>query len=174
MKAEREDALIRPGGLRGALAFVLPALIGVVLVGAVIAWKQELFISRTPIFSFTDSAIGITKGMPVKVFGLTVGSVSDIEIVPGVPGGAASRVRVRFDLSSEYLQHVTRDSRARLTREALVGQSVIEILPGSPQSRPVARNEVIAFERGKSLGELSEELNKALAPVLTQVKEALA
>jgi len=37
----------------------------------------------------------------------------------------------------------------------------------------VARNEVIAFERGKTLGELSEELNRALSPVLAQVKEAI-
>jgi len=173
MKADRIDALIRPGGLRGALSFVLPAIIGVVLVAAVVAWKQELFISRTPIYAFADSAAGITKGMPVKVFGLTVGSVTDIEIVPGVPG-AHSRVRVKFDISSEFLQHVTRDSKARLQRESVVGQGLIEIVPGNPQSRPVARNEVIAFERGKSLGELSEELNKALAPVLTQVKEAIA
>jgi phospholipid/cholesterol/gamma-HCH transport system substrate-binding protein len=165
--------LVRPGGLRGVLAFVLPAVIGVILVGAVIAWKQELFLSRTPIYVFSDSAIGITKGMPVKVFGLTIGTVSDIEIVPGVPG-SGGRVRMRFDIGSEFLQHITRDSKARLMREALVGQSLIEIVPGSPQSRPVARNEVIVFERSKSLGELSEELNKALSPVLAQVKEALA
>jgi phospholipid/cholesterol/gamma-HCH transport system substrate-binding protein len=173
MKAEREDALVRPAGLRGVLSFMLPALVGVLAVAAVISWKQELFVSRTPIFAFTDSAIGMTKGMPVKVFGLTVGSVGDIEIVPGTPGSGSSRVRVRFDISSEYLQHVHRDSRARLTREALVGQSLIEIVPGAAQSRPVAKNEVIAFERSKSLGELSEELNKALAPVLVQVKEAI-
>ncbi len=172
MKAEREEALVRPASLRGVLAFMMPALIGVLAVAAVIAWKQELFVSRTPVFAFTNSAIGMTKGMPVKVFGLTVGSVSDIEIVPGAPG-ASARVRVRFDINSEYLQHITRDSRARLQREALVGQSLIEIVPGSPQSRPVARNEVIAFERAKSLGELSEELNRSLAPVLVQVKEAI-
>ena len=64
MKAEREEALVRPGGLRGALSFIMPALIGVVLVGAVIAWKQELFISRTPIYAFTDSAIGLSP--PVR------------------------------------------------------------------------------------------------------------
>lgn len=173
MKADREDALVRPAGLRGVLAFMLPALIGVLAIGAVISWKQELFVSRTPIYVFTDNAIGMTKGMPVKVFGLTVGSVGDIEIVPGTPGAASSRVRVRFDISSEYLQHVHRDSKARLMREALVGQSLIEIVPGSVQSRPVAKNEVIAFERSKSLGELSEELNKSLAPVLVQVKEAI-
>ena len=173
MKREREDGLVRPTSLRGVLAFMLPALIGVIAVAAVISWKQELFVGRTPIFVFTDSALGMTKGMPVKVFGLTVGSVGDLEIVPGAPG-SGSRVRVRFDINSEYLQHIHRDSRARLMRETLVGQSLVEIVPGAGQSRPVARNEVIAFERGKSLGELSEELNKSLAPVLVQVREAIA
>jgi phospholipid/cholesterol/gamma-HCH transport system substrate-binding protein len=172
MKAERDEALVRPRGLRGVLLFVLPAVIGVVLVAGVIAWKQELFVSRTPVYAFTDSALGITKGMPVKVFGLTVGSVAGVEIVPGQPG-AKGRVRMRMDINSEFLQHITRDSRAKLMREAIVGQSLIEIVPGALQSRPVARNEVIAFERGKTLGELSEELNKALEPVLAQVKEVM-
>lgn len=159
-------------GLRSLAAFVMPALVGLVLVGAVIAWKQELFVTRTPIYIFTDSALGITKGIPVKVFGLTVGSVDDIEIVPGTPGNKG-QVRVRLNIGSEYLQHITKDSRAKLMREGVVGQALIEIRPGDQSVRPVARNEVIAFERGKTLGELSEELNRALSPVLAQVKEAI-
>ena len=159
-------------GLRSIALFLAPALIGLVVVGAVIAWKQELFVTRTPIFIFTDSALGITKGIPVKVFGLTVGSVDDIEIVPGTPGNKG-QVRIRLNIGSEYLHHITKDSRAKLMREGVVGQALIEILPGDQSVRPVARNEVIAFERGKTLGELSEELNRALAPVLSQVKEAI-
>lgn len=160
------------GGMRSLVGFLMPALIGLVVVGAVIAWKQELFVTRTPIFIFTDSALGITKGIPVKVFGLTVGSVDAIEIVPGTPG-SKGQVRVRLNIGSEYLQHITKDSRAKLMREGVVGQALIEILPGDLSVRPVARNEVIAFERGKTLGELSEDLNRALSPVLAQVKEAI-
>ena len=158
--------------LRSLVAFVAPALIGLIVVGAVIAWKQELFVTRTPIYIFTDSALGITKGIPVKVFGLTVGSVDDIEIVPGTPG-SKGQVRVRLSIGSEHLQHISKDSRAKLMREGVVGQALIEIVPGDQNVRPVGRNEVIAFERGKTLGELSEELNRALAPVLSQVKEAI-
>ncbi len=161
-----------PRSLKSVAMFVLPALIGLVVVGAVISWKQELFVTRTPIYVFTDSALGITKGIPVKVFGLTIGSVDDIEIAPSTPG-VKGQVRVRFSIGSEYLQHITRDSRAKLMREGVVGQALIEILPGEQHSRPVGRNEVIAFERGKTLGELSEDLNRALSPVLSQVKEAL-
>jgi len=161
-----------PRSLKSVANFVMPALIGLVVVGAVISWKQELFVTRTPIYVFTDSALGITKGIPVKVFGLTIGSVDDIEIVPGTPG-VKGQVRVRLNIGSEYLQHITRDSRAKLMREGVVGQALIEILPGDLNVRPVARNEVITFERGKTLGELSEELNRALSPVLAQVKEAI-
>jgi len=101
-----------------------------------------------------------------------VGSVDDIEIVPGTPG-SKGQVRIRLNIASEYLQHITKDSRAKLMREGVVGQALIEILPGDQSVRPVARNEVITFERGKTLGELSEELNRALSPVLAQVKEAI-
>lgn len=160
------------GAVRSLVAFIAPALVGLLVVGAAIAWKQELFVTRTPIYIFTDSALGITKGIPVKVFGLTVGSVDDIEIVPGTPGNKG-QVRVRLNIGSEYLHHITQDSRAKLMREGVVGQALIEIVPGDQSVRPVGRNEVIAFERGKTLGELSEELNRALSPVLAQVKEAI-
>jgi phospholipid/cholesterol/gamma-HCH transport system substrate-binding protein len=162
----------RTKALRSIAAFLAPALVGLVVVGAVIAWKQELFVTRTPIYMFADSALGITKGIPVKVFGLTIGSVDDIEIVPGTPGNKG-QVRIRLNIGSEHLHHVTKDSRAKLMREGVVGQALIEIVPGEQGARPVARNEVIAFERGKTLGELSEDLNRALAPVLAQVKEAI-
>jgi len=152
------------------VAFALPALIGILMVAAVIAWKQELFVSRTPIYVFTENALGITSGMPVKVFGITVGAVSDVTIVPG-SGGTRGRVRVELEVKSEQLQHIAKDAHARLLRESLVGQSVIEILPGSGQARPIARNEVLVFERSKSVGEIAEELNHMLAPTLAQVKE---
>lgn len=172
MKIKLPEKSAAKRSLRALFAFVLPALAGLVVVGAAIAWKQELFVTRTPIYIFTDSALGITKGIPVKVFGLTVGSVDDIEIVPGTPG-SRGQVKVRLNIGSEHLQHITKDSRAKLTREGVVGQSLIEIVPGDQNARPVGRNEVIAFERGKTLGELSEELNRALSPVLAQVKQAI-
>jgi len=172
MKAKPSDAVDAPRSLRSVLAFVLPAVIGVALVAGIVAWKQELFVGRTPIFLFTDSALGITKGMPVKVFGFTVGTVREMSIVPG-SAGAKGLVRVELDINSEYLQHISKDAKARFAREGVVGQSIIEVLPGNPQLRHIARNETIAFERGKTLNELTEELNRALTPVMTQVKDAI-
>jgi len=172
MIKERNQAIASNRSLKSIVAFAVPALLGVAAVAAAISWKQELFVSRTPIFMFTDSALGVTKGMPVKVFGLNVGTVNDITIVPGSTG-TKSQVRIELAIGSEYLQYIPKDAKARLAREAVVGQSIIEIAARDSQARPVAKNEVIAYERGKSLSELSEELNKSLAPVLTQVKDAI-
>ncbi len=158
------------GGLQRMLMFTLPALVLVAIVTVTIVWKQELIVSRTPIYVFTENALGVARGMPVKVFGITVGAVTDIIIIPG-SGGAKGRVRVELEVKSEHLQHIPRDSRARLLRESVVGQSIIEILPGEGQERPIARNEVLAFERSKSVGEIAEELNHMIAPAVLQVKE---
>ncbi len=168
----KERTIASSRSLKSIAAFAVPALVGVAVVAAVISWKQELFVSRTPIFMFTDSALGVTKGMPVKVFGLTVGTVSDIAIIPGSTGNK-SQVRIELAIGNEYLQYIPKDAKARLAREAVVGQSIIEIASRDSQARPVAKNEVIAYERGKSLTELSEEMNKSLGPVLAQVKEAI-
>jgi hypothetical protein len=139
------------------------ALAAVCLVAAAIGWQQGLFTERTPIYVLADSALGISRGVPVKLFDLTVGRVDGIEIVPG------GQVRVRLDIASEYLQHITRDSRAKLMRESAAGESLIEILPGGERAQPVARNGVIGFERGRTLGGMSEDLGRALSPVLSQL-----
>ena len=80
--------------------------------------------------------------------------------MPSAPG-IKGQVRIRLSIASEYLQHITRDSRAKLMREAVVGQSLIEITARASSARgrwgATSRSR---FERGKSLGELSEELNK--------------
>ena len=150
-------------------AILVLAFVGIALAGAAVGWRQGLFTDRTPIYVLADSALGISRGIPVKLFDLTVGRVDAIEIVPGADGG---QVRLRLDIASEYLRHIGRDSRAKLMREGVIGESLIEILPGGERARPVARNDVIAFERGKTLGGLSEELGRALSPVLSQLVTA--
>ena len=131
--------------MRQFVGFVI--LLCLVVAGATLAWKEDVFASRAPIYIVTDSAAGISKGIPVKVFGLTVGTVDDIEIVPGQQG----QVRVRLDIASDYLQYVK-------------DQSVM----------PVARDGAIAFERRRSLVDLPQDLKRTFSTAEEKVPAAVA
>ncbi len=61
-------------------AFLLLALLLVAAFMGLVAYKQGWFVHQTVIHFVTPNALGINKGMPVKLYGFTVGSVSNMEL----------------------------------------------------------------------------------------------
>jgi phospholipid/cholesterol/gamma-HCH transport system substrate-binding protein len=74
-------------------------------------------------------------------------------------------------LDNEYVHLIGRDAKARLVKEALVGESVVEIVPGSQQVKQVTRNSVLEFERGQDASNVVENLAAQLQPILSDVHE---
>jgi len=74
-------------------------------------YKQGWFVRQSVIHFVTPNALGINKGMPVKLHGFTIGSVSEMQLAP-----AASTCACR--LATEYLMRIPQDSQARHAREA--------------------------------------------------------
>lgn len=153
---------------RKALAFVLPVLLGVSLLVATIAWRQGYFENFHEISFVVDSAIGISRGMPVKLKGVTVGQVEEFRL----SGNAAGEVGIAviLSLNQRYVQHVPNTSKVTLAQEGLIGQSYIEILPGEGV-RYVASGESLPFERRRGLKEIIDELGKEAAPMLTDARQ---
>lgn len=144
--------------------FMLGALGLMLLVLLLIAVKQDYFSRSTSIYFFTPNAQGLSKGMAVKFVGFKVGSVQEVSMEPN------ATVRVKVSLQDEYVHLIGQDAKARLMKEALVGESVVEIIPGSPQVRQVAQNSVLEFERGQDAGALMETLAAQLQPILADIR----
>ena len=107
-------------------AFLLVAALLVLTFGGIVAHKQGWFVKQTMIRVITPDALGISKGMPVKLFGYTIGSVSEMQLVAG-------GVDVQLSIMSEHMTRIPKGSRARFARESgVIGASVIEIIPGKP------------------------------------------
>lgn len=153
---------------RKALAFVLPVLLGVSLLVATIAWRQGYFENFHEISFVVDSAIGISRGMPVKLKGVTVGQVQEFRL-SSVAGGDVG-IAVILSLNQRYVKHVPNTSKVTLAQEGLIGQSYIEILPGEGV-RYVASGESLPFERRRGLKEIIDELGKEAAPMLTDARQ---
>jgi phospholipid/cholesterol/gamma-HCH transport system substrate-binding protein len=145
--------------------FMLGAIGVMLLVLLMIAVKQDYFHRSTPILFFTPNAQGLSKGMAVKFIGFRVGSVEDVSMQSN------ATVQVRVLLDNEYIHLIGQDAKARLIKEALVGESVVEIIPGSQQVKQVTRNSVLEFERGQDASNVIENLATQLQPILSDIHQ---
>jgi len=145
--------------------FMLGAAGVMLLVLLMIAVKQDYFHRSTSIYFFTPNAQGLSKGMAVKFIGFKVGSVQDVNMQPN------ATVQVKVSLDDEYVHLIGLDAKARLIKEALVGESVVEIIPGSQQVKQVTQNSVLEFERGQDASNVVENLASQLQPILSDVHQ---
>jgi paraquat-inducible protein B len=82
---------------------------------------------------FKSSVTGLGKGSPVQVFGIQIGSVTDVRLVMD-PATKAMRARVAFDIQPERVfpeSQVSQDNDPRATAATLVGQGVRAVLESS-------------------------------------------
>jgi len=148
-------------------AFLLVALL---LVGAfmgLVAYKQGWFVHQTTVHFVTPNALGINQGMPVKLYGFTIGSVKQLGLAP-------EGVDVQLAIISEHLWRIPKGSQARFAREAsVVGASSIEIMPA--QSGPaLTEGDRLSFERSRSLSEMIDEIRRQTVPAFNEMKQVLA
>jgi phospholipid/cholesterol/gamma-HCH transport system substrate-binding protein len=145
--------------------FLLGAFAVMLLVLAMIAAKQDYFQRSTAIYFITPNAQGLSKGMAVKFIGFKVGSVREVSMQPN------ATVRVQVSLDNEYVPLIGQDAKARLVKEALVGESVVEIIPGSQQVRQVTQGSELEFERGQDASTVVENLAGQLQPILSDIRQ---
>ena len=133
--------------------FLLGAIGVLLLVLLMIAVKQNYFHRSTTILFFTPNAQGLSKGMAVKFIGFKVGSVEDVSMQSN------ATVQVEVSLDNEYVHLIGQDAKARLVKEALVGESVVEIIPGfaagetgDAQQRAGIRARAGCQQRGRESG----------------------
>lgn len=153
-----------------AVVFAMIPLLALLVLGLSVAWKQGAFKVHDRLFTFADSATGIAIGMQVKIQGFSVGTVKDLDLMPGVDE-TPSRVRIAFEINREYLKLVDKDSTILLTREGLIGQPILEIHRGKGGERRAADADVLVFERARSVADVAEEVGGKIGPILGEAKE---
>lgn len=145
--------------------FVLIAIIGMAAGIAFIGIQQDVFTPKTKIFFIADSGRDINEGQAVKLSGFKIGKVRRLSL------DDIARVKVELSINKKYMKWIKTDTKARLTKEGLIGESIIEITPGSINAMRVEENGIIAFEREKGLTEMAEELKNEIKPALTDIKQ---
>jgi phospholipid/cholesterol/gamma-HCH transport system substrate-binding protein len=153
---------------KGLAWFVGLALAILVLLGFLVAVKHDVFAQVTRLHFSAASAAGISRDMAVKLLGFKVGKVEDIQIEQ------TGQVRVTLKVKNAYMHLVPQDSRVRLMKEGLIGDNVVEIIPGSKDARQAANDALLTFERDRSLAEMAGELTAEVKPLLGELRKTAA
>ncbi|HSA89128.1 MAG TPA: MlaD family protein [Burkholderiales bacterium] len=149
--------------------FLLTAFIGFAGLLGIVAYKQGMFVQHTNVYFRAPDATGINKGTAVRLHGVPVGSVRDIQF-------AERGVRVRMAINSEYVSRLPRGAQARLAREGYVGAASIHILPGTPATdrTPVTEGDEIRFVAQKGVADMLDEVRQSLTPAFVELRKAAA
>lgn len=148
--------------------FVLLALIGCLAVVAFIAAENDLFTPQYRLRFTVDKGTGFAKGMPVKLSGFRIGRIESIAL------NQEAKVDVVIQIDAQYQKWIREDSLARLDKEGIVGDSIIEISAGSPAKPELRDGDVIAYEKTKTIEENVADIAEKFKPVLLEVRDIIS
>jgi len=121
-----------------------------------------------------DSVAGLAQGNPVKISGVTVGVVRDIEL-PRDP--KQKDVFIELMVDRKFSERIRGDSRARLKKLGLLaGDSYIDITPGSPRFEALEPGAIIPAQRQTNVDQLissGEDLVDNLVQISYSMKNIL-
>ncbi|HZT62588.1 MAG TPA: MlaD family protein [Burkholderiales bacterium] len=149
--------------------FLLSAVFGVIAVILLVGYKQGIFVRHTKIYFHAADAFGINKGTSVRLFGLPVGNVSDLDI-------SDRGVKVELSIISDYTPRLPKTSRARLVREGYVGAATIQIVPSGESGHPlepIAEGDEIEYLPPRGVAEMVDDFKTQLTPVINDLRRVL-
>lgn len=100
--------------------------------------KQDLFGSNFQLKVVFNNVNGLQKGNNVRYAGIDVGTVKAIEIL------SDTAILVTMVIEDEVREFIKEDAVAVIGTDGLMGNMLINIRPGSPDSRMVEENDTLA------------------------------
>jgi phospholipid/cholesterol/gamma-HCH transport system substrate-binding protein len=139
------------GAKLGIFIFIGSALliIGIFLLGN----KEALFRPTFTVKAYFNNIEGLRNGAPVRLGGIDVGSVKNIEIVKDTTG----KVEVSMRLLNEIQHFIRKDTKASIETEGLVGNKVVILEIGSSTADPIGEGGTIQSKNPVGFGAVVEE-----------------
>jgi len=143
--------------------FIAVAIATCLAVVLFLGYESDLFTANYRLSFTVDRGTGFSRGMPIKLSGFRIGRLDKITL------NDEARVRIDILVGDKYQRWIREDSVARLVKEGLVGDTIIEIAAGNPQLRMLENGDTILYEKTKSIEEHIEEISERVKPVLLEV-----
>ncbi len=122
--------------------FIFLGIVLLILAIFLVGQKESLFSSTFKVRAYFQDIQGLRPGTNVRLSGIDVGSVSDVEIINDTTG----RVQVTMNLQTDIKRFIRTDTKASIESEGLVGNKVVVLKIGSSQAEQVKDGGVIQSE----------------------------
>ena len=119
------------------MAMLLVLALGIFFLDRVL----PLFHRRYTVVAVFPTAPGLRTGSPVWVAGVQVGTIRRIALLP--PRDTLERVALDLQLRRSVAEQLRRDSQVRFTALQMIGEKVVELLPGSPASPELGEGDTL-------------------------------
>jgi phospholipid/cholesterol/gamma-HCH transport system substrate-binding protein len=143
-----------------AITLALLTLFAVVMYAGTI---KQLFTPSFELRARFEDVKGLRKGAPVWLFGTEVGSVKNIQLNPEY----GTIITLSVNKSAEPF--IRSNSEAEILTMGLLGETYVELMPGSPRAESIRPGEVI---KGKTPAEFTEVV-EASANTIEKVAELI-
>ena len=134
--------------------FVLIGFLIFTLTVYYIGSKQQLFGKTELLKANFNNVNGLQPGNSVRFSGINAGSVKKIEIV------SDTLISVEMNIDSEVFKFIKKDAQASIGSDGLVGNMVVNILPGTGNMPSVKSGDLIQSEKKASAEDLLKTLSK--------------
>ncbi|RYF65405.1 MAG: MCE family protein [Cytophagaceae bacterium] len=154
---------------RRAVVVGLFVLIGLaILIGGILflGGQQKRFVSTLQIKAVFNDVGGLKTGNNVWFSGVKIGTIKRISFV------GASKVEVDMNIEEKSAQYIRKDAQATLGSDGLIGNKLIVIVGGSPNSAPVEEGDMLRARESLSMESIIDTLqitNRNLLKITTDI-----
>ena len=119
--------------------------------------KKDMFNKTIQISAIFKNINGLQTGNNVRFSGINVGTVKQIVILND------SVIRVDMAIEKEVISHIKKDALASIGSDGLVGNMIINIIPGKKSTEEVSAGDIILSENKTTTDEILKTINSTSA-----------
>ena len=116
--------------------------------------RQNLFSSSFTLKSYFKNVNGLVEGNKVRYSGITVGSVSGIQIIKD------TTILVEMAVDKKIEKFIRKDSKVEISSDGLMGNKIVSILPGTSNAGPVTEDDFLQTQRAVDMQDVLEDAKK--------------
>jgi len=132
----------RRQGRRAFRGIVIMAVLAALALAIFFLDRMSALFNRTyTVVAVASQAPDVRAGTPVWVAGVPAGTVRRVKLLP--PRDTAARVALDLELMRAVAPQVRRDSHARFGHSRMVGQTVVEVMPGTARARQLVEHDTL-------------------------------
>jgi phospholipid/cholesterol/gamma-HCH transport system substrate-binding protein len=145
--------------------------IAALIIGAALIFSltgtRGFFWERYTLKTRLGNVVGLAKGSPVRVAGMQVGSVKEVQFV-------GEQVDVVFDMRNDLRDRITTGSIARLGSVSLLGEGALDISPSTAGTPIPQWGYVPAGKPPLQIGDITDQASKSVDEITGLVRDLRA